>query len=52
MELCELVGCEPYIAGNVGSGTVQELAEWVEYMTADNVCPMSDLRHENGREEP
>ena len=52
MELCELVGCEPYIAGNVGSGTVQELAEWVEYMIADNVCPMSDLRHENGREEP
>ena len=30
--LCELLGCEPYINGNVGSGTVQEMSEWVEYM--------------------
>ncbi len=52
MELCELVGCEPYIAGNVGSGTVQELAEWVEYMTFDGVSPMAQLRSENGREKP
>ncbi len=52
MELCELVGCEPYIAGNVGSGTVRELSEWVEYMTFDGVSPMADLRKENGREKP
>ena len=52
MELCELVGCEPYIAGNVGSGTVRELAEWVEYMTFDGVSPMADLRKENGKEKP
>ena len=50
MELCELVGCEPYIAGNVGSGTVQELATWVEYMTFDGVSPMADLRRANGRD--
>ncbi|MEZ4683129.1 MAG: hypothetical protein R2932_53865 [Caldilineaceae bacterium] len=25
LELCELLDCEPYIAGNVGSGTVQEM---------------------------
>jgi len=35
MELCAQLGCEPYIAGNVGSGTVAELQEWVEYMTFD-----------------
>ena len=35
LNLCELLGCEPYISGNVGSGTVEELAEWVEYMTAE-----------------
>ena len=50
MELCELVGCEPYIAGNVGSGTVRELAEWVEYMTSDDLSPTADLRRKNGRE--
>lgn len=51
-ELCEQLGCEPYIAGNLGSGTVQELSEWVEYMTFDGVSPMADLRKKNGREKP
>lgn len=51
-ELCEKIGCEPYICGNVGSGTVQEMSEWVEYMTFDGKSPMADLRRGNGREEP
>lgn len=52
MELCEQVGCEPYIAGNLGSGTVQELSEWVEYMTFDGASPMADLRKKNGQDKP
>ena len=52
MELCELVGCEPYIAGNLGSGTVEELSQWVEYMTFDGISPMADLRRKNGQEKP
>ncbi|MGN7456941.1 alpha-N-arabinofuranosidase [Paenibacillus pasadenensis] len=52
MELCRQIGCEPYINGNVGSGTVQEMAEWVEYLTFEGVSPMAELRAENGREEP
>lgn len=52
MMLCELLGCEPYICGNVGSGTVQEMSEWVEYMTFDGESPMANWRRENGREEP
>jgi alpha-N-arabinofuranosidase len=52
MELCRQIGCEPYINGNVGSGTVQEMGEWVEYMTFDGVSPMAELRAENGRKEP
>ncbi len=52
MDLCELLGAEPYICGNVGSGTVQEMAQWVEYMTFDGESPMADLRRQNGREEP
>ena len=50
--LCELVGCEPYLSGNVGSGTVRELSEWIEYITSDNVSPMTELRKQNGREKP
>ena len=52
MELCKQLGCKNYINGNVGSGTVQEMSEWVEYMTFDGVSPMADLRAENGHAEP
>ena len=52
MDLCEILGCEPYIAGNLGSGTVKEMSDWIEYMTSDNVSPMADLRRSNGREKP
>ena len=51
MELCDQLGCKTYINGNVGSGTVQEMSEWVEYMTFEGVSPMADMRKENGREE-
>ena len=52
MDLCEQLGCEPYICGNVGSGTVQEMSQWVEYVTFGGESPMSDLRQANGRSEP
>jgi alpha-N-arabinofuranosidase len=52
LDLCEQLGCEPYICGNVGSGTVQEMQQWVEYITFDGLSPMSLLRKENGREQP
>ncbi len=50
--LCELIDAEPYICGNVGSGTVHEMQQWVEYMTFGGESPMSKLRKENGRNEP
>ncbi len=50
MELCRQLGCEPYVSGNLGSGTVQEMSEWVEYMSSDNVSPMANLRRANGQE--
>ncbi|SOD64083.1 alpha-N-arabinofuranosidase [Streptomyces zhaozhouensis] len=52
LALCELLGAEPYISGNVGSGTVREMSEWVEYLTRDGDSPMVALRRANGREEP
>lgn len=51
-DLCEALGCEPYLAGNLGSGTVRELSEWIEYITFDGQSPMADLRRANGREKP
>ncbi|WP_434655463.1 hypothetical protein [Thermoanaerobacterium thermosaccharolyticum] len=51
-ELCDLLNAEPYICGNVGSGTVQEMREWIEYMTFDGESPMANLRASNGRKEP
>ncbi|MCR4991405.1 MAG: alpha-N-arabinofuranosidase [Lachnospiraceae bacterium] len=51
-ELCRQLGCKTYVNANVGSGTVREMSEWVEYMTFNGVSPMADLRKENGHEEP
>ena len=52
MELCRQIGCEAYFSGNVGSGTVQEFSDWVEYCNMGGVSPMASLRRENGREAP
>ncbi|TRX22266.1 alpha-N-arabinofuranosidase [Flavobacterium franklandianum] len=52
LNLCELLGTEPYLAGNMGSGTVQEMADWVQYVNFNGKSPMSDLRVKNGRKEP
>jgi alpha-N-arabinofuranosidase len=52
MKLTELLGCDAYINGNVGSGSVKEMAEWVEYLTSDAESPMTLLRKQNGRENP
>ncbi len=51
MELCRQLGCKSYVNGNVGSGTVQEMSEWVEYMTFEGVSPMADMRAQNGHKD-
>ncbi len=52
LDLCELLETDPYVCGNVGSGSVQEMMEWVEYMTSDADSPLANLRRQNGRDEP
>jgi alpha-N-arabinofuranosidase len=52
LNMCELLGAEPYLAANVGSGTPQELIDWVQYVSFAGVSPMSKLRKENGRDKP
>lgn len=51
-ELCRQLGCEPYVNGNLGSGTVREMQDWVEYITSPDVSPMADLRRANGQDAP
>ena len=52
LDLCDRIGAEPYLAGNVGSGTVKDLSDWVSYVNTPSGSPMSDLRSKNGRERP
>lgn len=52
MELCDLLGTEAYFAGNMGSGTVKELSQWVEYMNSAQESDITDLRKKNGRDKP
>ena len=50
LDLCEQIGCEPYIGGNVGSGSVKEMCNWVEYLTSDYDSTLSNLRRRHGRD--
>src|SRR5690606_17239687 len=48
----ELLGADAYVAANVGSGTPREMAEWVEYITANVDSTLTRMRRANGRDEP
>lgn len=52
LELCRQLCCEPYISGNVGSGTVQEFSDWVEYCNMGGQSPMAEERRGNGQDAP
>jgi len=51
LDLCGQLGCEPYICGNVGSGTVQEMRDWLEYITAQDSV-LAQERRANGQAAP
>lgn len=52
MDMCEEIGCEVYLSGNLGTGTIQEMVDWVNYITGDGDSEMANLRRKNGREKP
>jgi alpha-L-arabinofuranosidase len=52
LELCKLIGCEPYIAGNVGTGTPKEMANWIEYLNYDGDSKLANQRKANGHADP
>ena len=52
LDFCDLINAEPYINVNVGSGTVREASEWIEYVTSSNISPMTDLRRKTDEKNP
>ena len=49
-DLIDMLGADAYV--NVGTGSVQEMSDWVEYMTADGGSPLARLRAQNGHAKP
>jgi len=52
LDFAELIGADAYVNGNVGTGSPQETAEWVEYITSDTKSTLANLRRQNGRDKP
>lgn len=52
MDLIQRLGAEPFIVGNVGSGTVPEMAKWWEYLNHPGGSSLANLRAKNGHPEP
>jgi alpha-N-arabinofuranosidase len=51
-DLAEMLGADTYVNGNLGTGTPQEMSEWIEYMTSDSKSTLAELRRKNGRDKP
>ncbi|MES2163603.1 MAG: alpha-L-arabinofuranosidase C-terminal domain-containing protein [Pseudomonadota bacterium] len=51
-DLVDLLGADAYVNGNLGTGSAQEMSEWVEYMTSDSQSTLANLRRKNGHEKP
>jgi alpha-L-arabinofuranosidase len=52
LDFAQQIGAEPFISINVGSGTPQEAADWLEYLTADKPTALARERAANGHPEP
>jgi alpha-N-arabinofuranosidase len=52
LRFCELVGAEPYLAGNVATGSVQELCDWIEYVNSNTDSTLTRERAANGKLSP
>lgn len=52
VKLCRKIGCEPYICTNAGTGTAEEMSDWVEYCNLENEGRYAKWRIQNGFTEP
>jgi len=52
IQYCRLIGAEPYLCANMGTGTLDEAQAWVEYCNGTGNTYWANLRRKNGHEEP
>ncbi|HTH57771.1 MAG TPA: alpha-L-arabinofuranosidase C-terminal domain-containing protein [Cyclobacteriaceae bacterium] len=52
LKFSRATGAEPYICVNLGTGTLDEAKNWVEYCNSKTGLYYSDLRAKNGHPEP
>ena len=52
IRFCRLIGAEPYFAANVGSGSPEEMRDWIEYCNFPAGSTLADERAANGSPEP
>ena len=52
LDLCVNCSARGVYCGNVGSGSIEEMQDWIEYMTFDGDSEMANLRRKNGRDKP
>ncbi|KAJ5649910.1 uncharacterized protein N7484_003633 [Penicillium longicatenatum] len=52
MKWCGIIGAEPYLALNMGTGTLEEALGWLEYCNLDTDTHYANLRRQNGRQKP
>ena len=52
MKLCGKLGCEPYICTNAGTGSAEDMSDWVEYCNLESMGQWAKARIKNGFEKP
>lgn len=52
MQWCDVVGAEPYLCLNMGTGTLEDALAWLEYCNGDKNTYYANLRRQNGHEKP
>jgi alpha-N-arabinofuranosidase len=52
MEYCKAVDSEPFICVNMGTGTIDEARDWLEYCNGKDDTYFVNMRRQNGHEEP
>lgn len=52
LEYCRLIGTDPYICLNLGTGTIDEAAGWLAYCNCDDSTYYAELRRKNGHPAP
>lgn len=52
IKMCRKIGCKPYICTNAGTGTAEEMSDWVEYCNLESEGKYAKWRIENGSPRP